>query len=73
MDITGARWALAGAEAILRLRALRSSGDFEAYWEFHERREHHRNHAAFYTGAPPPTIIPARPSRHRRPDLCLVP
>ena len=28
MDLTGARWSLAGAEAVLRLRALRSSGDF---------------------------------------------
>jgi hypothetical protein len=25
MDVTGARWSLAGAEAVLRLRALRSS------------------------------------------------
>src|SRR2546429_1960672 len=71
MDITGARWGLEGAEAVLRLRALRSSGDIEAYWEFHEHREHGRNHAAFYTGAPPPTIIPSRPSR-RRPNLRLV-
>src|SRR6266705_3068021 len=32
MDITGARWGLEGAEAILRLRALIASGDFDAYW-----------------------------------------
>ena len=31
LDITGARWSVDGAEAVLRLRALRSSGDFEAY------------------------------------------
>jgi hypothetical protein len=31
MDITGARWSLAGAEAILRLRALTANGDFDAY------------------------------------------
>ena len=31
-DVTGARWGLAGAEAILKLRALRSNGDFETYW-----------------------------------------
>ncbi len=31
MDITGARWSLAGAEAVLRLRALRASGDFDEY------------------------------------------
>ena len=29
MDITGARWGLAGAEAILKLRAIKANGDFE--------------------------------------------
>ena len=38
LGITGARWRLRSAEAVLRLRALRSSGDFDAYWTFHERR-----------------------------------
>jgi hypothetical protein len=28
MDITGARWGLDGAEAILKLRALIASGDY---------------------------------------------
>ena len=32
MEVTGARWSLAGAEAVLRLRALQASGDFDAYW-----------------------------------------
>jgi hypothetical protein len=31
MDITGARWGLDGAEAVLKLRALRSNGDWEEY------------------------------------------
>jgi hypothetical protein len=44
MDITGARWGLAGAEAILRLRALVTNGDFDAYWAFHQQQEHHRVH-----------------------------
>lgn len=48
MDITGARWSLEGAEAILKLRALIASGDFEAYWRFHLRREHERIHHAEY-------------------------
>lgn len=60
MDITGARWSLAGAEAVLRLRALRSSGDFDDYWHFHEAQEAKRNHASLFalpvmrtvTGAP---------------------
>src|SRR5690606_2473476 len=42
LGITGAHWSLAGAEAILRLRALRSSGDLDAYWKFHEQREYDR-------------------------------
>jgi len=45
MEVTGARWSLVGAEAVLRLRALRSSQDFEEYWTFHETCEHERNHA----------------------------
>jgi hypothetical protein len=48
MDITGARWGLAGAEAILTLRALISNGDFEQYWTFHLAQEHRRVHASRY-------------------------
>jgi hypothetical protein len=56
MDVTGARWSLTGAEAVLRLRALRSSGDFDEYWTFHEAREYERNHRALYAGGiVPPT------------------
>ncbi len=44
MDITGARWDVPGAEALLRLRAIRCSGDWDAYWKFHEREEFSRNH-----------------------------
>lgn len=36
MDLTGVHWGLAAAEAVLRLRALRASGDSEVYWRFHE-------------------------------------
>jgi hypothetical protein len=50
MDITGARWGLEGAEAVLRLRALIANGDFEDYWRFHLRREHERIHHAKYRG-----------------------
>jgi len=48
MAVTGARWSLDGAEAVLRLRALRSSRDFDEYWPFHEAREYERNHQALY-------------------------
>jgi hypothetical protein len=56
LDITGARWSVQGAEAILRLRSLRASGDFEAYWAFHLRAEHQRHHLA---RCPPPRLKPA--------------
>ena len=49
MDITGARWGLPGAEAILKLRALTSNGDFTDYWNYHLKREHHRIHQTRYT------------------------
>lgn len=48
MDVTGARWSLNGAEAVLKLRSLRSSGDFDAYWDFHEKQEYLRNHESHY-------------------------
>ena len=48
MDITGARWGLAGAEAVLRLRTVISNGDFEEYWKYHAQREHLRVHAIRY-------------------------
>jgi hypothetical protein len=44
MDITGARWSLAGAGAVLRLRAVVANGDFETYWTFHLQQEHDRVH-----------------------------
>ncbi|AZP14776.1 ISKra4 family transposase [Streptomyces aquilus] len=42
LDITGARWGLDGAEAVLQLRALITNGDFEDYWRYHAVREHQR-------------------------------
>ncbi|HSS75645.1 MAG TPA: ISKra4 family transposase [Thermoanaerobaculia bacterium] len=48
MDITGARWGLAGAEAILKLRALKANGDFDTYWDYHLAQERHHVHEARY-------------------------
>ena len=48
MDITGARWSLKGAEAILKLRSLRSSKDFDDYWAFYMAKSFTRNHASRY-------------------------
>ncbi len=48
MGITGARWGLEGAEAVLKLRAVIANGDFDRYWRYHLRREHERVHHARY-------------------------
>jgi hypothetical protein len=44
LDITGARWSLQGAEVILKLRSLKSSGDFENYWTFYKKMSKTRNY-----------------------------
>ena len=64
MELTDARWRLVGAEAVLKLRSLRASGDFDEYWDFHEAREYERNHAQRYSGrvVPPVTEPPPPPS-----------
>jgi hypothetical protein len=74
MNVTGARWSLEGGEAVLRLRALRSSGDFDEYWEFHEIREYERNHLAHYAGQQVPPVISPKQSSPRRgqPRLKLI-
>jgi hypothetical protein len=48
MEITGARWSLEGAEAVLQVRAIKVSGDFEEYWEFYERMQFEKNYAILY-------------------------
>ena len=42
LDITGARWGLDGAEALLKVRSLKSSGDFDGYWQFHKQQSKQR-------------------------------
>jgi len=56
MDLTGARWGLPGAEAILKLRALIANGDFDSYWQFHLDQEPHRLHHSRYLAG----VIPTR-------------
>lgn len=71
MDRSGARWSLSGAEAVLRLRALVQSSDFDAYWRFHEASEHQRNHCSKYAGGK----VPATKKRgftRDKPDIKLV-
>jgi len=44
MERSGMRWTQAMAEAMLKLRAVYLSDDFEEYWRFHVAREHERLH-----------------------------
>lgn len=68
LTLTGARWSLSGAEAILWLRSLRASGDWEAYWDYHEQKERERNHGSRYADGRIPTLTPpdTRPRGTRR-------
>lgn len=71
MDRSGARWSLAGAEAVLKLRALVQSGDFDEYWKFHEAAEQRRNHRDHYADGQ----IPATRKigfTSEKPDLKIV-
>lgn len=55
MDITGARWSADGAEAVLKLRAVRTNDDFDDYWRYHLEHERQRNHASRYADSVIPT------------------
>ncbi|EQD72776.1 hypothetical protein B1B_03569, partial [mine drainage metagenome] len=48
MDVTGARWSVDGAEAVLKLRAVRTNGDWDAYWRHHLAEERQRVHESRY-------------------------
>jgi hypothetical protein len=60
MEKTGARWGLESAEAVLRLRALRASGDFDEYWHFHLQKEYERQHVCRYADGIVPELRPNR-------------
>jgi hypothetical protein len=46
MEQAGMRWTKAGAQAVLDLRAVRLSGDWDAYWQFHRHKQHERLYGA---------------------------
>ena len=64
--------AAAGAEAVLRARALRSSGDFDEYWAFHQQAELNRNHLSRYAGGQSPGTKPPPTARAGRAHLRVV-
>jgi hypothetical protein len=51
MERSGMRWTEKMAEAIVKLRAVYLSGDFDAYWEFHIEQDQHRLYPAW-------TVVP---------------
>ena len=60
LALTGARWSLDGAEAVLKLRAVKVSGDFSAYWTFYEHQQYARIHEGLYQN---PAVLTDRGSR----------
>jgi len=72
MEITGARWSLDGAEAVLRLRALRASGDFDEYWGYHLNQEQQRNHAAHYANGQVPQVLHENNCKGKASHLRLI-
>lgn len=65
LDKTGARWSADGAEAVLKLRALRANGDFDAYWDHHIAAEYQRTHASRYARQAVPNPLGTRPNLRR--------
>jgi hypothetical protein len=66
LTLTGARWSLEGADAILRLRALGASGDWDAYWVYHEQQVHARHHTSQYANGVVPTLTVPQPQVSRQ-------
>jgi hypothetical protein len=68
LELTGACWRLPSAEAVMRLRSLLASDDFDAYWDFHEQQESERNHLSRYED----TKLPKTKLPGRKPKLKLL-
>jgi hypothetical protein len=54
MEQAGMRWTKPGAQAVLDLRAVRLTGDWETYWQFHRQHQHQR---LYGTASPTPAVI----------------
>jgi hypothetical protein len=72
MEVTGARWSLEGAEAVLCLRSVWVSGDFEAYWRFHLAQERKRHHTTRYTDGKVPMAQPQPERQDKGAHLRLI-
>jgi hypothetical protein len=54
-----------GDEAVLRLRAIVTKGDFDASWAFHLEQEYERTHPSRYADGRVPIPLPTPKSRLR--------
>ena len=57
MEQAGMRWTKDGAHAILDLRAVRLTDDWDAYWAFHRQRQHQRRYGPSATPSVPPEAL----------------
>lgn len=71
METSGARWSLVGAEAVLKLRALQYSKDFDEYWAFHEKKVYERTHQSRYNCGIVPQVVSASHPK-KGPKLKLI-
>jgi hypothetical protein len=72
MELTGARWSVEGAEAVLRLRSLWVSGDFEASWRLHLEQEYQRNHTTHSADGKVPSQQPPPERQGKGAHLRLI-
>jgi hypothetical protein len=52
LERSGMRWTPPMAEAVVKLRAIYLSGDFDPYWEFHIQQDQKRLYSAQWTAVP---------------------
>lgn len=45
LERTGMRWTIKGAEGVIKLRAVKQTGDTKEFWEFRRKHEHDRLYA----------------------------
>ena len=58
----GMRWTKDGAHAILDLRAIRLTDDWDPYWAFHRQRQHQRRYGPSTTPPAPPEALALAPA-----------
>ncbi len=70
-ELSGMRWTIDGAEALLHLRCVHENGDWDAYHAFRRRQRHQRLYAVPYPddAATPPDLRALEPCADTLPAL----